>query len=66
MRNDWREPLDEADWHCIKAATCDRKYLERVAEADEATADDWLVAVERDDQTDPYEQQTAGNSRKCP
>ena len=43
------------DWRMLKRATRHRKHLERLAEADEASADTWLAAVERDDRTDPYE-----------
>ena len=50
-------PLSYDDWRALKAATRHRRYLERMAEADEATADAWLAAVERDDRTDPYQQE---------
>ena len=48
-------PLTVEDWRALKAATRHRRYLERMAEADDASAADWLAAVERDDRTDPYE-----------
>ena len=48
-------PLTYADWRALKAATRHRRYLERMAEADEVSAAAWLAAVERDDRTDPYE-----------
>ena len=50
-------PLTYDEWKRIKRATRHRQHLERLQEADEASADAWLAAVERDDRTDPYEQQ---------
>ena len=50
-------PLTIEDWRALKAATRHRRYLARLAEADEASADAWLAAVERDDWTDPYDEQ---------
>ena len=51
------QPLTYDDWRRIKAATRYRQFLERQAAADEASADAWLEAVDRDDLTDPYEEQ---------
>ena len=50
-------PLTSADWRRIKAATRHRRYLERMAACDEASADAWLEAVRRDDLGDPYQQE---------
>ena len=50
-------PLTYDDWRIIKATTRYRQFLERQAAADEASADAWLEAVDRDDLTDPYEEQ---------
>ena len=50
-------PLTYDEWKRIKSATRWRRYLERQAEAAEASADAWLAAVDRDDRTDPHERQ---------
>ena len=47
-------PHTYAEWRRIKSATSHRKYLERLQEADDASADAWLAAVRRDEATDPY------------
>ena len=60
------QPLTYDDWRRIKSATRHRRSLERMAEADEASADAWLAAVARDDRTDPYEQQEAACSTPSP
>ena len=41
-------PLTYADWRALKAATRHRRYLERLADADEAGADDWLAVLPSD------------------
>ncbi len=48
-------PLTYDDWRRIKAATRHRRYLERMAEADDASADAWLEACRRDQMTDPHD-----------
>ena len=47
--------LTHEEWRIIKATTRRAAFERRMAEADEAGADNWLAAVERDDRTDPYE-----------
>ncbi len=50
-------PLTYDEWRIIKA-TCRRAaYERRLAEADEASADEWELALRRDTATDPYEQE---------
>ena len=54
-------PLTYEEWRIIKATTRRAAHERRLAEADEAGADNWLAAVARDDRTDPYEHDRASD-----
>ncbi len=51
----WLPTYDE--WRIIKATTRRAAHERRMAEADEASADEWELAMRRDTATDPYEEQ---------
>ena len=59
------QPLTYEDWKRIKAATRHRRYLERMAAADDASADEWLEAIRRDDITDSVERNSQWPTSSC-